>query len=72
VSRSQVVYQLQDPDGSYWGELPLMEFDTTYCMPGQPFRIFEGGEWWQASGIVEFGYTTVWRYVREDDSERCE
>lgn len=50
--RLLVEYRLMNPDGSEWGRLPLIEFDTAYSMAGYPFRIFEGGEWWQADGGI--------------------
>ena len=47
-----VEYRLVNPDGTEWGRLDTFEFDTTYCMPGHPFRIWTNGEWWIASGLM--------------------
>lgn len=48
--RQLVEYRFVNPDGTEWGRMDPIEFDTSYCMAGHPFRIFTGGEWWQAFG----------------------
>lgn len=52
MSAVLVEYRLLNPDGTYWGALDTLEFDTAYCTPGHPFRIWTNGEWWVASGIA--------------------
>ena len=80
--RHLVVYRLllQDPfDNSWAGPAGVMdeiciEFDTSYCIPGHPYRIIRDGIWFRTDGMVIEGQEdgdpiVVFIYREETDDE---
>ncbi|MCP4897309.1 MAG: hypothetical protein GY906_10095 [bacterium] len=84
MSTHRVVYRLlltDETDDSWAGPAGVMdeicvEFDTTFCMPGHPFRIIRDGIWFiVAGGEMEIdesdpeNMTVIFNYREETDAE---